>query len=319
MFNLFEIMRNAQGGAAIDNMARQFGLTREQAQAAIDALLPAFALSLQRNAMNPNAIPQLFGLLGSGRHAGFFDNPGQAFSPQAQVQGNDVLAQLFGSKEVSRQVASQAAAMTGLGAEIFKQMLPYIAAMLVGGLFRSASSQGLGGVFGQMMDMMRGGQPANPGMGSPMGGQTGGQTAGPFGFPTGGPTAGPPGGFTGPLGPWGEILSNIFGGTLGQGAPRGQPGGYDAGPPPGPRSAAPGSFEESIGSLLDGGRRAGSPDPSPQGARRGEAPQAPPSPAPDPADLWGQVFQTGRDVQQQHLNNLQTIFDTFWGGRRPPR
>ena len=40
MFNLFDIMRGAQGGAAIDSMARQFGLTPNQVERAMQALLP---------------------------------------------------------------------------------------------------------------------------------------------------------------------------------------------------------------------------------------------------------------------------------------
>ncbi len=38
MFNLSEIMQSAQGGQAIPNLAKQFGLTPEQTQAAINAL-----------------------------------------------------------------------------------------------------------------------------------------------------------------------------------------------------------------------------------------------------------------------------------------
>ncbi len=46
MFNLSEIMQSAQGGQAIPNLAKQFGLTPEQTQAAINALLPAFSVGL---------------------------------------------------------------------------------------------------------------------------------------------------------------------------------------------------------------------------------------------------------------------------------
>ena len=33
MINLFEMMQNAQGGQAVDNLARQFGLTPNQSEA----------------------------------------------------------------------------------------------------------------------------------------------------------------------------------------------------------------------------------------------------------------------------------------------
>lgn len=343
MFNLFDIMRGAQGGAAMGNISRQFGLTPAQTQMAVEALLPAFAMGLQRNAMNPNAMGPLFGMLGSGQHAGFFDNPAQGFSPQVQAQGNTVLGQLFGSPDVSRQVAAQAATLTGVGTEILKQMLPFVAAMLIGGLFRAASNQGVAGIFGQITDLLRAGQPSgqaaggfgpggfnpggfnpggfnpggfNPGaagpggpfgmpFGAPMGGASGGPASGPAngpGNPAGGSPGGPFGG--GPGGPLGDLLAAIFGG-LSQGGhpgPYGNPGGSLAG------GSLPG------GSLAGGNRPAaypGGPGPTPD--------PAPPASPPNPAELWSHVFQTGREVQQQHLNNLQTIFDTVWGAGRLPR
>ena len=43
MDNLFDLLRTAQNGHAIDNLAHQFELSRQQAQAAVEALLPAFS------------------------------------------------------------------------------------------------------------------------------------------------------------------------------------------------------------------------------------------------------------------------------------
>ena len=41
MMNLFDIMQSAQHGQALPNLAQQYGLTMQQTQAALDALLPA--------------------------------------------------------------------------------------------------------------------------------------------------------------------------------------------------------------------------------------------------------------------------------------
>ena len=48
------------------------------------------------------------------------ENPMEAFARQATEQGNKVLAELFGSKEVSRAVADQAAALTGIGNDVLQ-------------------------------------------------------------------------------------------------------------------------------------------------------------------------------------------------------
>jgi hypothetical protein len=65
----------------------------------------------------------------------------RAFTPQGISDGNNILAQLFGSKDVSRAVAAQAAQMTGIGQEIYKQMLPVMAGTLMGGLFKQSMGQ----------------------------------------------------------------------------------------------------------------------------------------------------------------------------------
>ena len=95
-------MRCAQGGGAIDTMARQFGLTPDQVERAMQALLPAFTLGMmQGSAREPDAFARTLGLMGSGRYVPFFDNPALAFSQGAMAEGNEALQALFGSKDVS--------------------------------------------------------------------------------------------------------------------------------------------------------------------------------------------------------------------------
>src|SRR4051812_5620473 len=146
MFNLLDLMRAAQGGAAMENIARQFGLSVDQTRRAMEALMPAFAMGFQRNAGDPMGFSNLIGMMGSSQYARFFDQPGQAFTPWGWSQGQEVLGKLFGP-EVSRQVAEQTAAWAGVAPDIMKQMMPTVAAMLMGGLFRSAANEGLAGLF----------------------------------------------------------------------------------------------------------------------------------------------------------------------------
>jgi hypothetical protein len=283
MFNLFDVLRDAQGGEAIDNLARQFNLTPEQTQRAIDALLPAFALSLQRNAANPYRFAELLGMMGSGRYANFFDLPGQAFTPQGRKDGSDILARLFGNKEVSRHVASLTAAMTGISTEVVKQMLPPLAAMLIGGLFRSASSQGLGAPFARFAEMFREGvQPQ--------------ATPGAWG-------AAAPGAAANPFSPWAEMMTQLWG--------RDQRADKAAAREP-PQGSAPnpfGPWVEMMNSML----RAMQPAPEPPP----KAPEPPPGAERDnPFAVFAEMFDAGRKVQEQHLAQMRNIFDTYW---RPER
>jgi hypothetical protein len=103
--------------------------------------MPAFSAGLKRSTSNPYDFVGLMQAVSSGNYARYFEDMSRAFTPEGISDGNNILAQLFGSKEVSRAVAAQAAQMTGIGQDIYKQMLPVLADTLMGGLFKQTTGQ----------------------------------------------------------------------------------------------------------------------------------------------------------------------------------
>ncbi|MBX9467673.1 MAG: DUF937 domain-containing protein [Rhizobium sp.] len=141
MLPLFDMMMQAQNGMAMDAMAKQYGLAQEQAAKAVAALMPAFASGFKRNTTNPYDFSALLQSMTSGSYAKYFEDMSSAFTPQGIADGNQVLQQLFGSKEVSRAIAAQAAQLSGIGQDILKQMMPAMADTLMGGLFKQTTGQ----------------------------------------------------------------------------------------------------------------------------------------------------------------------------------
>lgn len=154
MLPLFDMMLRAQNGTGMEAMASQFNLAQEQVTKAMAALMPAFSSGFKRNTANPYDFSSLIGAMASGGYAKYFEDMSKAFTPQGIADGNQVLEKLFGSKEVSRAIAAQAAQFTGVGQEVLKQMLPVMADAIMGGLFKQTT--------GQMAD-------TNPFAGTPMG------------------------------------------------------------------------------------------------------------------------------------------------------
>jgi hypothetical protein len=303
VFNLLDLMRAAQGGAAMESMARQFGLSVDQTQRALEALMPAFYAGFQRNAADPTGFANLLRMMGSGRYADFFDRPAQAFTPFARTEGNGILAQLFGNKDVTRQVAQQAAAWAGIAPEIMKQMLPAVAPVLMGGLFRSAASEGLADYFDQLAQMLRGGTP-------------GAASAGPRpALPRG------PANASDPFGLWSGMMGQTSGGG------RSLPAPPPAKPKPKPKpeikresKAEPPSEEgpsvfgpwgDMMNAMLGAGKGA-APEPEPEPEPEPPSPPEPPPPQ-NPFDFLSRMFETGREAQEQHLATMQGIFDSYWG------
>jgi hypothetical protein len=204
--NLNDIMQAAQGGQGVNNIAAQFGLTPEQAQAAIQAAMPAFSQGLQRLGQDPNALGGVLTHIVNDVHQGSFADPSQTGA--ATGAGGDVLGQIFGSPQIASQISQRVSQASGVSPQVVQDMMPIIASILMGGLAHSMNSQGLGGVLGQLANAATG----PGGLGSVLGGQAGqsGGLGGLIGSVVGGLLGGGQGGATSPLQAGLNSLTNMF-------------------------------------------------------------------------------------------------------------
>jgi hypothetical protein len=147
--NLFDMLAQAQGGSAIGNLGKQFGLEGPMAEMAVKALLPAISSGMKRNVASPEGMSGMLNALQKGNHQQYIDDASQFARPEARNEGNAILGHLLGSKQVSREVASRAAQQTGISGSILKQMLPMVANMAMGSLSKQTAQPG-------MMDMITG-------------------------------------------------------------------------------------------------------------------------------------------------------------------
>ena len=145
--NLNDIIQAAQGGQGVANLGGQFGLTPEQSQAAVQALLPAFSTALQKITSDPSSLAGVVGHLVSGLHQGSFTG---SDPNAATANGGDALNQIFGNSQIASQLAAHASRATGVDASTIEQMMPGLASMLLGGLAHSLTAKGLGGALGQL-------------------------------------------------------------------------------------------------------------------------------------------------------------------------
>jgi hypothetical protein len=176
-----DMMSILKQSGAIGSIAQQLGVNEQVAQMGAEALLPSILGGFKKTAQaQPAGLDGLGGLLGQLGGGGLFDSV-VAPEPTPVEKGNDILGQIFGTKEVSRTVAGHAAEQTGIDSGMLKKMLP-ILAMLVAGYMAKQAGGGEGGGLGGMLGGLLGG---------------GGQAAGGGGL--------------------GGMLGNVLGGALGGG------------------------------------------------------------------------------------------------------
>lgn len=154
----------AQTGA-LRSVARDLGISEGQMVQGAEALLPSLLGGFKRQAQaqpaGPGGLGELLRQLGGG---GLLD---QVLQPQPTNPnaGNDVLGQIFGSKEVSRTVAQDAATRSGLDPALLRKMLPLLAMAVAGFMSRqnggapaaSPSGAGLGDLLGDLLGGANGG------------------------------------------------------------------------------------------------------------------------------------------------------------------
>lgn len=151
----------------LQSMARELGVSESQAAAGAQALMPAILGGFKKQAQaQPSGIDGLGGLLSKLGGGGLLDS---VLSPEPTNvdSGNNVLGQIFGSKDVSRTVAQNAATQSGLDAGMLKKMLPMLAMVAAGMMAKhraagtdasaAPSAGGLGGGLGGMLGGLLGG------------------------------------------------------------------------------------------------------------------------------------------------------------------
>jgi len=274
-----------------------------------------------------------------------YDDADTALGPEGLAAGNDVLSVIFGSPDVSQAVVDQAQKFSGVDSNILKKLLPVLAGILVSGLTQSGTASA-----------SPGGPAPSPGMPTPSGGGGGlgdilGQIFGRAMQGSPGTPAGPGAQIPAPSGPspsaptdagdqsvpGGDLLGYILR-EMEKGIREGRikpvvigpmqipiPGGQT-----GPMPSGPGAPQVPGGDILGqilrdvlGGLVGGQAQTSP-------GQQRPSPPMKDLSDrskqlglmggagaaVFGDRFEHGQDVEQSHLDNIQSVFDRFFGAQR---
>ena len=141
-------------------IGRQFGLNEEQPRAAMEALAPVVAAGMRRSATTPEGLQEIFKSILTGGQARTLEDETAIQYDNARSSGDDILGQIFGNKDVSRGVANQLSATSGIGAAILKKLLPIVASIVMGQVAKkmgAGTGAGSGGGFGDILKDILGG------------------------------------------------------------------------------------------------------------------------------------------------------------------
>lgn len=321
MLPLMEMMLKSQNGDAFLQLQKQFGLNAEQTEQALGAVLPAFSTGLKRNAAAPKDFGAFMETLSQGRHEKYVDDPKAAFSDKGVSEGNGILGHLFGSKDASRAIATHAAGTSGVGENIIKKMLPVIASMVMGGISKQSTGKnepfGIspgqnttpanalgGGILGQILgELVKGGiggtqrsrkSGTNNRQNNPLGDILDQMMKGGSAKTQRGRRQNSPFGDDNPLG---QIFEEMLSGKRDNYRPD-DDNQYQRRQPE-PSYNEPDNDFEDIGSAERYTPKRRQRNPAPQKRSGGFD------------DLFGDMFETGRDVDEGYQRGVESIFDKF--------
>ena len=158
--DLLDLLKSAGGNDSIGEIAGAVGLGSNDTSKLVSSLAPALMRGIQKNTASDNGLAGLQRALETGGHQRYIDEPSALKDDSARLDGNKILGHIFGSKDVSRNVAAHAAQDTGIDAGLIKKALPLVAGLVMGAMSKKSSagrelgSSRSGGGLGPLSDLI---------------------------------------------------------------------------------------------------------------------------------------------------------------------
>lgn len=149
--NILEALVGDQNSGVVSELAKQLGVGEDQARAAAGQLIPALTRGLRNNASTDSGLSSLVNALQEGNHHNYLDDPSSLGQASTIKEGNSILGHIFGSKDVSRNIANHGANQAGISATLMKKALPILAPLVMSALSKKLLGRGKkssGGIFG---------------------------------------------------------------------------------------------------------------------------------------------------------------------------
>ena len=138
--NLLDLLDSVGGQKSLGSLASSLGLDASTTNNLVGALAPALMGGLQKQTSSQDGLDGFKKALQNGRHQEYLSNPDSMSSSKTVQDGNNILGHILGSKDVSRNVAAQAAESTGIDFSLIKKALPFIASLAMGAMSKSSNA-----------------------------------------------------------------------------------------------------------------------------------------------------------------------------------
>lgn len=140
--NLLDLIMNESNGQVVGQLAKRAGVSESEIGNILDQVVPAVSRGMKAKMTDENGLSSILDILKSKKPERYVEQPEVLASDNRVVDdGNSILAEIFGNKETSREVASRVATKAGTSSGIVKMLLPVIASLAMGALSKRGNAQ----------------------------------------------------------------------------------------------------------------------------------------------------------------------------------
>jgi hypothetical protein len=127
---LYDLIRAAGNGAIVEELAKDAGVARDQAEEALRKLLPEFGRAVRKAGESRTGAPAVHAALQDERYARYLQDPGALREAAAAADGERVLQEILDEEQRAVLVRSVAAAMSADEASAHR-LLPLVATLAI--------------------------------------------------------------------------------------------------------------------------------------------------------------------------------------------
>ncbi len=138
--DLMDLLKATGGGDSLGQLSKTVGLGSDDTAKLVKALAPALMRGVQKNAVDDSGLASLRRALQTGGHDRYIEKPELLASKETRADGNNILGHIFGSKDVSRNVAAAASKETGIDTNLIKKALPLLATLAMGAMSKKTAA-----------------------------------------------------------------------------------------------------------------------------------------------------------------------------------
>lgn len=143
--DILQTVLGAQNGDVVKQLSQALGIDETHLKSAIQSLLPALVAGLQQRMADPQGLESLLRALSNAPAEPNLKTTNTTSRQTVVKEGNTLLGEILGNKDVSRAVAGRAASRTGIDTGILKILLPLLAVFLVSTLTKQLLRSGFSG------------------------------------------------------------------------------------------------------------------------------------------------------------------------------